>query len=97
MILPVGVAYGTDPRRVMDLLVETARAHSQVLANPEPHALFRGFGESALDFALFAWAGRFERWFVARSELHVAVNAALRDAGIEIPFPQREVRVRGPG
>jgi small-conductance mechanosensitive channel len=97
MDVRVGVAYGSDPERVMQILRDVARAHPDVLEEPPPVAVFQGFGESALDFALFAWAGRFERWFVARSELHVAVNSALRDAGIEIPFPQREVRVRGPG
>ena len=53
-----------------------------------------GFGESALNFELRAWTGRFNQWITIRSELGVAIYAALRDVGLEIPFPQREVRLR---
>jgi small-conductance mechanosensitive channel len=65
-----------------------------VLAEPAPLALFLGFAESALSFELRAWTDRFDQWVVIRSELGVAVYAALREAGMEIPFPQREVRFR---
>lgn len=57
-------------------------------------ALFLGFGDSALNFELRAWTDRFDQWVVIRSDLSVAVYAALRDVGMEIPFPQREVRLR---
>ncbi len=50
--VPVGVAYGTDPERVIDLLVRAAREHSETLKNPAPTVLFLGFGESSLDFFL---------------------------------------------
>jgi small-conductance mechanosensitive channel len=53
-----------------------------------------GFGDSALNFELRAWTSRFDQWVVIRSELATALYAALRDAGVEIPFPQREVRLR---
>jgi small-conductance mechanosensitive channel len=68
-----------------------------VLAAPAPLALFLGFGESALNFELRAWTSRFDQWVVIRSELSVAVYAALRGAEIEIPLPQREVRLREGG
>jgi potassium efflux system protein len=90
----VGVAYGTAPEKVLDLLLALARAHPLVLSEPAPAALFRGFGESALRFEMQCWTDRFERWVQIQSELAVALYAALRDAGIEIPLPQHDVRLR---
>jgi len=89
----VGVAYGTDPEEVLHLLEGAARSHSRVLASPEPQALFIGFGDSALDFSLRAWC-RFEDMIEVASDLHVAVNRSLAEAGIEIPFPQRDLHLR---
>jgi small-conductance mechanosensitive channel len=97
MDVPVGVAYGSAPEKVLELLLAVARAHPAVLAAPAPLALFLGFGESALNFELRAWTSRFDQWVVIRSELSVAVYAALRGAEIEIPLPQREVRLREGG
>jgi small-conductance mechanosensitive channel len=65
-----------------------------VLPVPAPAALFRGFGESALQFQLLVWTDRFDLAFQTQSELAMALYAALREAGIGIPFPQREIRVR---
>jgi small-conductance mechanosensitive channel len=92
--VPVGVAYGTSPEKVADVLIAVARKHADVMADPAPVVFFRGFGDSALQFELQAWTNRFERWAVARSEVAAAAYAALREASIEIPFPQREVRLR---
>jgi small-conductance mechanosensitive channel len=89
----VGLGYETDPVKAIDLLVATARAHPEVLAIPEPVALFTGFGDSSLGFVLRAWT-RFEVQPRVASELGIAVNTALRDAGIEIPFPQRDMNLR---
>jgi small-conductance mechanosensitive channel len=94
--LAVGVAYGTDLEAVIDLLRKAAALHPRVCSSPSPAALFAGFGESALDFQLRFWTEERD-WMRVRSEVGIAVHAALREAGIPIPFPQREVRVRGPG
>jgi len=91
--LPVGVAYGTDPGQVQALLRRVAAAHPDVLADPEPLAVFMAFGESSLDFELRIWTVRPERMLRTRSELMVALHDALRDAGIAIPFPQRDLHV----
>jgi small-conductance mechanosensitive channel len=91
----VGVAYGTDPQRVVALLTEVARSTPGVLPEPAPVVLFLGFGDSALNFQLRAWTAHFEEWIKTRSELGLAVHHALEKAGITIPFPQREVRVVG--
>ena len=92
--VPVGVAYGTDPERVIDLLVRAAREHSDVLEQPAPTVLFLGFGESSLDFSLHAWTAQSTNYPRVRSEVTLAVNAVLVEAGIEIPFPQRDLHVR---
>jgi small-conductance mechanosensitive channel len=92
--IPVGVAYGTDPERVLALLTETARGDAEVLRHPEPYALFSGFGESSLDFKLRFWTANFDWWVRVASRVTVAVNKAFVEAGIEIPFPQRALHVR---
>lgn len=91
--IPVGVAYGTAPERVLTLLDEVARGHADVLADPPPAALFTGFGESSLGFELRVWSERPERRLATRSELLLAIHSALDAAGIEVPFPQRDLRV----
>ncbi|HZM68834.1 MAG TPA: mechanosensitive ion channel domain-containing protein [Candidatus Cryosericum sp.] len=91
--ITVGVAYGTDPERVLDLLVAAARGHADVLPEPAPIALFQRFGESSLDFALRFWAVGDDRFFVVESEVRMAVWRALGAAGIAIPFPQRDLHV----
>ena len=92
VILPVGVAYGTRPRRVIELLEEVARSHPQVVHDPEPVVLFRGFGESSLDFEMRAFTEG--DWLKVMSELAVATSEALEAAGINIPFPQRGLHLR---
>jgi small-conductance mechanosensitive channel len=91
--IDVGVAYGTDPAAVMELLVTTAKTHKDVLPHPAPHALFLGFGESSLDFQLRIWTG-FEDFLRVKSEVTLAVERELRAANMEIPFPQRDLHVR---
>jgi small-conductance mechanosensitive channel len=95
MDIKVGVAYGTDLARVLALLESVARAHADVLTDPAPQVLFTGFGESSLDFELRAWTALFDNYVVTQSELSLAVAHALGEAGIEIPFPQRDVHLRG--
>jgi small-conductance mechanosensitive channel len=87
------VALGTDPTKVLEILRKVAKDHPLVLETPEASSWMTGFGESSLDFKLFAWT-RVENFLVVSSELHVAVNEALREAGIEIPVPKRDLKVR---
>jgi small-conductance mechanosensitive channel len=91
--LQVPVAYGTEPERVLELLLDVARRHPETLRNPAPEAYFLGFGASTLDFVLMFWADQ-NTHFRLRSEIAIAVNSALREAGIEAPLPQSEIRVR---
>jgi len=90
----VGVEYGTEAQRVIDLLLGVARGHPRVLAEPEPRAFFTGFGDSALLFLLRAWIRDFQEGYAVRSELAVAIQRALAEAGISVPFPQRDLHLR---
>ena len=90
----VGVAYGTDPHRVIQILKDVAAGHREVLHYPEPVVVFDGFGASSLDFRLLFWTATFDDFFRIRSEIGLAVNDALKDAGITIPFPQRDLHVK---
>ena len=94
--IPIGVAYGTKPARVLALLKDIAKQHPEVLAQPEPAALFLGFGDSALNFELRAWVGDGNRLVAVQSEVAVALSEAFEAAAIQIPFPQREVRIVDP-
>jgi len=95
--LNVGVEYGTPAQRVIDLLLEVADAHPKVLDDPEPLALFMKFGDSSLDFMLRVWIGEFGAGFSVLSELSVATQAALAEAGIGVPFPQRDLHLKSLG
>jgi len=92
--LPVGVAYGTDPRLVKQLLERPAVQHADVLTSPEPEAFFMGFGESAINFELRFWVMQESNTVKVKSEVALEVMRLLADAGVEIPFPQRDLRVR---
>jgi potassium-dependent mechanosensitive channel len=89
----VSVAYGSAPDKVLQVLTEVAQGHPDVTSTPPPLALFLGFGESALQFQLFAWTSRLDRFGAVKSELGIAVYAAFREAGFTIPFPQQEIRI----
>jgi potassium-dependent mechanosensitive channel len=89
----VGVAYGSPPDKVLQVLTEVAQAHPDVVTTPAPLALFLGFGDSALQFQLWAWTNRLDRFGVIKSELGLAIYGAFREAGFSIPFPQQEIRI----
>jgi small-conductance mechanosensitive channel len=90
----VGVEYGTDAQRVIDLLLEVAHSHPNVLKTPPPRAFFLSFGDSALEFILRGWIADFNDGYAVRSELGVAVQRALKEAKISVPFPQRDLHLR---
>jgi small-conductance mechanosensitive channel len=92
--IDIGLEYGCDPEQVVELLTRVAAAHPEVLPAPAAQCLFMGFGDSALNFQIRAWTANFDRWLVVRSELNLAIVKAVRAAGIEIPFPQRDLHIR---
>jgi potassium efflux system protein len=92
--LKVGVAYGTDPARAQEVLAEVVRANPDVLADPAPTVFFMGFGDSSLDFEIRAFVSETGKRLRVTHELNTAIAGALAAAGIEIPFPQRDIHIR---
>ena len=94
VVIPVGIAYGSDTAKAKEALLQVARDNPQVLKNPAPTAPFLAFGDSSLNFELRAFIPSAEHFITARDDLHMAVDRAFRDAGITIAFPQRDLHVR---
>jgi small-conductance mechanosensitive channel len=94
LIIPVGVAYGSDVSLVMETLMASARENSKIAATPPPQVLFLNFGESSLDFELRVWVLDAENRLVVSSELHQEIDRRFREAKIEISFPQRDLHLR---
>ena len=92
--LPVGVAYGSDPKLVLEILRGAAGKHELVLTKPEPMAYFKGFGDFTLDFELHFWVMQENNGLLITSEVALAIMQSLNEAGIEIPFPQRDLHLR---
>jgi len=90
----VGVAYHSDPHQVGELLIAAARSCPEVLSVPAPVAAFIGFGDSALNFRLQAWIGNYEDGVETETALRAAILARCREAGVEMPFPQRDINIR---
>ena len=92
--LPVGVAYGTDPKLVTGLLDRAATANESVLTSPAPAVYFKEFADSSLNFELQFWVMQESNATRVKSEVALTVMELLDNAGIEIPFPQRDLRLR---
>jgi len=90
---PIGVAYGSDVELVKRILVEVSSADPDVLREPAPVAYFAEFGESALQFILVFWVGDYRNRLAALDRINAAVDRRFREAGIVIPFPQRDVHL----
>lgn len=91
----VGVAYGTNTARVREALLSVAQADAEVLVERAPEVRFEDFGESSLAFSLLVWIADPREDLRTASRLRFAIDAAFRAAGIEIPFPRRDVRIVG--
>ncbi len=92
--VPIGVAYGSDVDEVSSIIANCAKEHPRVLSQPEPIALFIAHGASSLDFELRAFVPDVDDRMSTISDLNQAINLALEEAGINIPFPQRDLHIR---
>jgi potassium efflux system protein len=93
----VGVAYGSNPDEVRELLLRAARETPGVLEEPPPHALLDGFGDSALQFVMRCYIPKLDISLSTRHEVQRRISELFAQNHIVIPFPQREVRVVKPG
>ncbi|MEI8037749.1 MAG: mechanosensitive ion channel domain-containing protein [Verrucomicrobiota bacterium] len=93
--LRVGAAYGSSPQKVMEILSDAATRHGLVLKSPAPFAVLDDFGDSALIFSLYFWLelkGGTNAMIVA-SDLRLMIEKRFAEAGVSLPFPQRDVRL----
>jgi len=93
--IPIGVAYGTLPAKVIDVLQQVASENSLILDHPAPRVRMRAFGESSLDFELMGWIKYPEQRGLARHRLLIEIENQFREKDIQIPFPQRDVHLGG--
>ncbi len=92
--VPIGIAYGSDPRKAMELVVDAARGMNRVLVDPEPVCRLMGFGDSSVDLELRFWIEDPQNGTVnVRSAILLRVWDLFKEHDIEIPFPQRDVHL----
>ncbi len=92
--ITVGVAYGSDVRECMKIMLSIAKEHPKVLFHPEPLVLFTDFGASSLDLRLLFWVRDYDDSLSASSDIRLKINDAFAEKGIEISFPQVDVHMR---
>ncbi len=93
--LPVGVAYGSDVKKVKSALLQAAAEHIEVLHNPPPQVFFIAFGDSSLDFELLIWTSDPSRQAPIKSDLYFRIAEIFAEQQIDIPFPQRDINLKG--
>ncbi len=89
-----GVAYGSDPHKVKELLLKVLEEHPDVISDPAPYVYFNALGESSLDFRLLFWTSYSGEWIRIRSEVMFKIHDILQEEGISIPFPQMDLHLR---
>ncbi len=91
VVLNVGVAYGTNMDRALELLLKVAQEHPLILTDPPPLSTFEGFGDSCLNLVLRCYL---DNRLKVITDIHLAIDREFRKAGIEIAFPKRDIHER---
>ncbi len=94
LTIGVGVSYDADPQRVYDLLIDVAKESDLVLSSPLPSVVFKDFGDSALIFDLRVFIRNVTDRYTIATKLRLDIWNRLKEEGIEIPFPQRDIHIR---
>jgi small-conductance mechanosensitive channel len=95
--VPFGVSYGADPHQVIELALAAAGACERVLKSPNSVCLLTGFGDSSVNLELRVWINDPQNGVSnVKSDIYLMLWDRLKAAGIEIPFPQRDLRIKSP-
>jgi potassium-dependent mechanosensitive channel len=93
--IPVAAAYGSDVQKVCEALIAAGQGNPHVLREPAPSVFLKQFGDNGIEFELVVWSREMShRPSRFRSDLNFAIEEKFREAGIEIPFPQRDLHIR---
>jgi MscS family membrane protein len=92
--IPVGVAYGTRPARVVEILEQIANENELTVKQPAPRARMRAFGESSINFELLAWIRLPEQRGLVQHQILMEIERRFSEQGIQIPFPQRDIHIK---
>jgi potassium efflux system protein len=93
VLVTVGVAYGSDVEKAMNLMLEAAQENENVLDDPNPVVSFDAFGDNALTLVLRSYLGAMDNRLATITALHTAINHKFNASGINISFPQRDVHL----
>ncbi len=96
IVIPVGIAYGSDTQLAQEVLLRVAKENTEVLPDPRPEVIFMSFGGSSLDFELRVHIANRESYHAILHQLHMEIDRQFREHSIEIAFPQQDIHVRGP-
>ncbi len=94
MVIPVGIAYGSDTDLACATMLEVARQNPNVMQDPSPNVVFTRFGASSLDLELRVYLPNREHVPDVQHELHLAIDRVFREKQIEIAFPQQDIHIR---
>jgi small-conductance mechanosensitive channel len=93
--VPVGVGYGSKPQQVKEIMLRIAAAHPDILSSPASDVILTGYGDNSVDFELRVWTGTCSHTpSVLKSDLYFTLFEEFAKAGIELPFPQRDLHIR---
>jgi len=92
--IKIGVHFDANPNKVMDLLNEALEGREDILKNPSPYVLYKGYGEDKQNFDLRFWTANSGDWIFIRSDILLKITKMLNDAGIEIPYQQQNVYIK---
>ena len=88
-VIPIGISYDSDPVLAEQIILDEAMKHPQIIDRPKAHVRMIQYGDSSIDFELWAWIANARQRDIVRSDLLKAIQLRFREEGIEIPFPHR--------